>query len=501
MSVKRWLVIVGISGLTLQAQPAVQEWLVAVRTDECFTQVQSLLATHGFSPADIQWERLTRHWFFYRLRLPVMPAAGKEQIQQLLDAIPCVSAVQENRSLQLRFQPSDPYYPNQWHLWDTNGIDASRGWDLLLPYLPIDTVVVAVIDAGFDTLQPDVHWALNPLDTPDGIDNDLNGYVDDHRGWNAEDSTGVLPYHQHGQMIAGIIGGITDNDTGISGVGWRLPVLPIVGVRDEASLLQAYDYILTQRRLWDTTGGQRGLPIYVTSLSMGIDYAQPQDHPLWCAVYDSLGKYGILNIAATTNAIVDVDAVGDVPTACPSPYLISVTATDRQGNLVGGYGAAHIDIAAPGVDIWSTWNQSVYSYGTGTSYAAPQIAAIAGLVFHLMPDSLRQQYASHPDSAVLWVRHVVLTGRKPISTLKNKVASGGIGNLYYALHITLTGDTSIVNGVRYPSLSRSRSLHCYTLTGQPCTDHSAYPTIQIYPGQKIIRMPFGPPAAVPSNGQ
>ena len=89
----------------------------------------------------------------------------------------------------------------------------------------------------------------------------------------------------------------------------------------------------------------------------GIDNGDPASAPLWCAFYDTLGFYGILNCGATANNNVNIDVVGDLPTACGSDYMISVTATNSADlRTFSGYGQTTIDIGAPGASVVTTAN-------------------------------------------------------------------------------------------------------------------------------------------------
>ena len=97
--------------------------------------------------------------------------------------------------------------------------------------------------------------------------------------------------------------------------------------------------------------------------SWGVDFGDPADAPLWCALYDTLGENGILSCGATINGNQNVDIIGDLPTACPSEYLITVTNTDITDNKVvnAGYGLETIDLGAPGQGAYTT--QSGNGYG------------------------------------------------------------------------------------------------------------------------------------------
>ncbi len=76
--------------------------------------------------------------------------------------------------------------------------------------------------------------------------------------------------------------------------------------------MEAYNYPLIMRRMYNESGGTEGAFIVATNASWGIDFGQPEDAPLWCNMYDLLGSEGILNCGATANNDVDIDVVGDL---------------------------------------------------------------------------------------------------------------------------------------------------------------------------------------------
>ncbi len=83
--------------------------------------------------------------------------------------------------------------PKGWHLLDKEtsgyfGVSADKAYDFIKSKnLKSNTVIVAVIDSGIDTLHEDLKAVLwtNPGEIPgNGIDDDKNGYIDDVHGWN-----------------------------------------------------------------------------------------------------------------------------------------------------------------------------------------------------------------------------------------------------------------------------------------------------------------------------
>jgi subtilisin family serine protease len=173
-----------------------------------------------------------------------------------------------------------------------------------------------------------------------------------------------------------------------------------------------------------------------TNSSFGIDNADPNDYPLWCAFYDSLGAYGIISAGATANNLVDIDAVGDVPTACPSDWLVSVTNTNQTDGLAfAAYGLTTIDMGAPGTDILSTNPTNDYGQSSGTSMATPHVAGTIGLMWSAACSDMITDYKNDPANLALTVLGYMLNdGLDQVSSLSptgsNPTVTGGRLNLY-----------------------------------------------------------------------
>ncbi|MEO0779597.1 MAG: S8 family serine peptidase, partial [Bacteroidota bacterium] len=236
-----------------------------------------------------------------------------------------VEYAQFNHFLEWRqTTPNDPLFSRQWQYIneDLNGtlsgidLDAELAWDITTGGLTPrgDTIVVAVIDNGFYLNHPDFEdniW-INHADFPNNRrDEDENGYLDDYLGWNIltqNDDIQPPGLSEHGTAVAGIIGARGDNGIGVTGVNWQVKLMIISNdeLFTEARVLQAYDYVLTQRQLYNDTQGEEGAFVVATNASWGRSNAFPEDAPIWCAMYDTLGSAGILNCGATANSNVDV---------------------------------------------------------------------------------------------------------------------------------------------------------------------------------------------------
>ena len=346
--------------------------------------------------------------------------------------------------------PNDTDFGAQWNMLNTGqtggiagaDIEATEAWAINSDNVTTngDTVVVAIIDGKFDLYHEDLNYYVNYNEVPgNGVDDDGNGYIDDVSGWNVFNNNGDVhssaPQSNHSTHCAGIAGAIGNNNKGVAGVCWGAKILPIYGSSTtESDVLEAYDYVRTMRLLYNSSFGTKGAYVVATNSSFGVNNGNPEDYPLWCAMYDSMGAVGIISAAATTNSSVNVDVVHDMPTECPSPWLISVNST-RQTDVkdAGGYGKASIDLGAPGNNIRSTTAASSYGNITGTSMASPHVAGAVAAMYAAACNSLIDKYFEQPDSIALLVKKYILDAADWNSSLNNLTLTNGRLNLYRAI--------------------------------------------------------------------
>ena len=363
-----------------------------------------------------------------------------------LKTISCIEIAQYNHKVTLRTPqstlPNDPLFSNQWQYINTItnpgtagvDLDADLAWDITTGGLTSqnDTIVIAVLDNGISLVHDDFGNNLwrNHAEIPNNnIDDDQNGYVDDFLGWNSTTDNDLIAGGGHGTAVAGIIGAEGSNNNGLSGVNWTVKLMIIRNDFnvDEAKVLTAYGYALTQRKLYNQTQGQKGAFVVASNASWGLDYGQAVDAPLWCAFYDSLGAYGILNIAATANANVDVDLYGDLPTTCPSDYMVAVTNINNLGYKVSNaaYGNTHIDLGAFGDGVYTTASPTGYGTFGGTSGATPHVTGTVGLLYAAACSNFMSYARIYPDSAALKMKSYLLNGVVPnVDLIGNSVSEG-----------------------------------------------------------------------------
>ena len=381
----------------------------------------------------------------------------REDKMRRLNANADVRVIQNNHTnITLREAiPDDPFFGQQWapaimnlpQAWEeftTGGVTATG-----------DTIVVAVIDGGADWTHEDLNCWENAHEIPNnGIDDDGNGYIDDFHGWNAYNHNGYVGSNNHGTHVSGIIGAVGNNGKGVCGVNWNVKVMPIGGSSsNESIVVEAYSYVLEMRARYNETDGEEGAFIVATNSSFGVDYGNPDDYPIWCSMYDEMGNVGILSCGAGPNLNVNVDVVGDVPSACPGNYLIGITNTTSSDEKYGsaGYGVNNIDIGAPGTSIYSTLPNNNYGNMTGTSMATPQVSGTIALMYAALPEEMMIACKNDPANFCLSVRHHLLNGADHLPSLDGLVASGRRLNAYGAIESvlydsiipTLTGEVNI----------------------------------------------------------
>lgn len=312
----------------------------------------------------------------------------------------------------------EPFYKDLWGLNNSGqavqGTAGTHNVDINGPEaagvtLGRATVVVAVIDEGVDLSHPDLsarRW-VNPGESGtkanNGVDDDLNGYIDDLHGWDFYNNDNTVydsaDGDAHGTHVAGTIAG-SINGKGIVGVAPNVKVMALKFLGPEggsvSSAISAIEYAT-----------KKGVRISNNSWG-GPGYSQ--------ALKNAIEASGQLFVAAAGNASKnqDTDPDPDYPAAFASANLLSVAAVDNKGSLASfsNYGATTVDIAAPGVNILSSIPGG-YSFYSGTSMAAPHVSGVAALARSV-----------NLGLNATGLKDVVLKGGKNASATTGKTATG-----------------------------------------------------------------------------
>lgn len=428
------------------------EILIQLKPDILFKDFVKFFPT--YDELDMEAEIIIKDKNIWLLKFEADDTIVANQLISDLNYHPKIQHIQINHQIQYRSPPNDPLINEQWqyrnqgksnNLLDAD-IDAIEAWNITTGGKTLDgqEIVVAVIDNGISLNHSDLEdniW-MNKHEIPDnGIDDDDNGYIDDIYGWNFHKNSPDITHEKenelHGTSVAGIIGARGNNNIGISGINWQIKIMNIVGFSLHngrfSDVLKAYDYILKMRQRYNESNGTEGAFVVSTNLSWGINFGQTEQAPLWCKMYNELGKVGILNAGATANLNINVDIEGDLPTTCTSNYLISVTNTTSQDvkDKNAAYGAINIDLSAPGTGTFTTTN--TYDYFGGTSAATPHVAGAIALLYSVPNQGLIEDIQANPAKTATLMRKFILNGIDPIEDLEGITVTGGRLNLYNSI--------------------------------------------------------------------
>jgi thermitase len=244
-------------------------------------------------------------------------------------------------------RPNDTFY--KIYQWNLPLIGMEQSWEITRGR---SDVVVAIVDTGIDLSHPEFRGKL------------VEGYnvIEDNNKPNDDNG--------HGTHVAGVIAAKTNNGDGIAGMSWNSKLMPIKAIGADGSG-SAFD--IAQGIYWATDHGAN-----VINLSVG-NYTSSATLQEACRY---AFERNVVLVAASGNDSTDQPSY-------PAAYkeVMSVAAVDhnRRRADFSNFGK-HVDVAAPGVDIPSTYIYSDYAALSGTSMACPHVAALASLIRSVKPN-------------------------------------------------------------------------------------------------------------------
>jgi thermitase len=244
--------------------------------------------------------------------------------------------------------PNDPSYSGQWHLAK---IQAPLAWDTTKGN---SSLIIAICDTGVDPNHPDLKDRL------------LAGYNSD------DGSTNWSDIHGHGTAVAGTAAAIGNNGTFGTGVMWNCKILPVRITNATNGV--AYMSRAVAAITWAADNGAKVINLSYETYANG---ALSSTVLSACRYAESKGAVVVI---AAGNLNTNPAGNGDPSEAI---YVSAVDSSDVKSSF-SNYGP-YIDIAAPGQNIYTTKMGGGYGPWNGTSFAAPIVAGVMGLIFSANP--------------------------------------------------------------------------------------------------------------------
>jgi len=315
-----------------------------------------------------------------RLGVQVVRVSDAKAAVAALNRSPLVQYAELNQTLTAFATPNDPRYSEEYGLAK---IQAPAGWDAagLGTFPSSGGALVGIVDTGIRATHEDLAGKVAYCAKSQGVLPVLGGSIQE--GSCADDNG-------HGSHTSGTITANTNNGKGVAGVAFnsKLAVCKALG----GPLGQGSTADVANCIVWAHNKGAK-----VISMSLGGGDSTTLHNAVQTA-WAGGGAGGTVLVAAAGND-------GDSTVNYPAGYaeVVSVAATDSNDARASFSNAnADVEIAAPGVDVLSTYNSSDTSYTTlsGTSMATPHVAGATAIIWDKYPTATAATIRSKLDAAV-----------------------------------------------------------------------------------------------------
>ena len=289
---------------------------------------------------------------------------------------PDVISAEKNFPAHLNLTPNDAAFSDSSaNISHHSQINSEQAWDRRTD---CRSVVVAIVDTGIDEDHPDLInnlWLNSDEIADNGIDDDNNGYIDDIHGACVRTDCAASEIEDgfgHGSHVAGLLAAQGNNLIGVSGVCWDAQLMIVKSLGDSGSgntsdVAAGINYAVNNGA--DIINTSLTISNFSSAIKSAIEQAE---------------QAGILVIAAAGNFDSDNDRSPVYPANFRSSHdnLMSIANVNDTNSLHvnSNYGTTSVDMAAPGVGLFSTWKEAQYANSTGTSMSAPLVAATAALM-------------------------------------------------------------------------------------------------------------------------
>jgi subtilisin len=240
---------------------------------------------------------------------------------------------------------------------------------------------IAIIDTGIQLSHPDLNvYRQKSLVSYTTSANDDNG---------------------HGTHVAGIASA-KDNSIGVVGVApgarlWAIKVLSSSGSGSISTIIKGIDYVTQNAAQIDIANLSLGCECTSTSLNTAISNSVKAGITYVVAAGNS-GKNAASFSPANHPSVIAVSAIVDTDHKCGGKGISTKYGGDDRFASFSNYGSV-IDMAAPGVSIYSTYKGGTYGTLSGTSMATPHVAGAAALYEATHPGASPSSIANSLKSA------------------------------------------------------------------------------------------------------
>lgn len=356
--------------------------------------------------------------------------------------------------------PSDPYHSFQW---ENTYVHAPFAWNLLETN---DTsFLVGMVDSGTDFDHEDLqNFYVNTNDPINGLDDDNNGLVDDHRGWDFgeyDNDPSVPADIPHGRQMTSLVAAETNNGTGMSALSYNVKYITAKISADDGQIFDPYEGI-----------------VYVVDQGAKV---------VNCSWYQNVHtKYGkdIIDYALSKDVVVVSSAGNDNSNTPVFPasyeYVLGVGAIDENGlkTNVSNFGN-WVDIFAPGQNLYVAYPNNTYFTTGGTSTSTALTTSACCLLRKLFPNETAQQIITRVKRTGSPIANTDISGK--YINLKQASAPTIVTDFQIFPNPSQSGDVSI--DIPFATDNSAVTLEVYNMLGQLV--HSAPYTMQN--GQKTIQ--------------
>jgi len=298
-----------------------------------------------------------------------------EEMLTIYNDSPDVEVAEPDYYVQLQeLIPNDPGWSSTMIAFHAAHLGLPRAWDYTIGS---SDIVIAVIDTGFSYARQDVNASkiVGPY-------NSYNG------------TTNVIDNDGHGTLVMGTINAIGNNGIGTIGIAWGVNIMPIKCASDSNSIIVSAI----------TSGIIHAADHGANIISMSVGSSLPSS-ALENATNYAYGKGLLLVASAGNDGLVNSGGCDGSQTAS------GICFPARYSNVVGVGAGLHsrsdYSSYGNGIDILGTgyWHSLAgttgYNGGSGTSFAAPQVAAIAGLIWSYDPTLTNQQVRNYLERGAI----------------------------------------------------------------------------------------------------